>query len=63
MTQLDPIVPATAVLGIAEPHQSTVAAILRAAGEGLFTTAEAELMIGRLRTVTTDAADPAQEAC
>lgn len=52
MAQLDPILlPAAPVLGIAEPHQSTVAAILRSAGHGLFTAAEAESMISRLRTL------------
>ncbi|MBB4678417.1 hypothetical protein [Crossiella cryophila] len=37
------------VSGVAEPHQSTVAAILRAAGNALITTAEAELVIARIR--------------
>ncbi len=37
------------VAGIAGPHQSTVAAILRAAEMGLFTAAQAELLIDRVR--------------
>lgn len=41
------------VAGIAEPHQSTVAAIQRAVGLGLFSAAEAELMISRIRALTT----------
>lgn len=35
--------------GVAEPHQSVVAAILRGVGQGLLTAAEAELSIDRLR--------------
>jgi hypothetical protein len=35
--------------GIAEPHQSTVVAILRAARLGLFSATEAEMMIDRVR--------------
>ena len=35
--------------GVAEPHQSTVAAILRATRQGLFTAAEAGLLIDRVR--------------
>jgi hypothetical protein len=38
--------------GIAEPHQSTVAAILRAAAQGLFTETEADLLIDRVRTLS-----------
>jgi hypothetical protein len=44
---------ATPVIGIAEPHQSTVAAIVRAARQGLFTAAEAEQLIDRVRTHVT----------
>ena len=62
MAQLDLILPATPVAGIAEPHQSTVAAILLAAGRGLFTTAEAELMIDRLRTDATALSFSVEEA-
>lgn len=47
MTYLTP--GAMPVIGIAEPHQSTVAAILSAARQGLFTAAEAELLIDRVR--------------
>jgi hypothetical protein len=39
----------TSVAGMAEPLQSTVAAILRAAGLGLLSAAEAELMVDRIR--------------
>jgi hypothetical protein len=38
--------------GIAEPHQSTVLAILNAAEQGLFTQAEAGMLIDRVRTLT-----------
>lgn len=37
--------------GIAEVHQSCVADILRAAEQGLFTHAEADLLIDRVRTL------------
>jgi hypothetical protein len=40
------------MLDVAEPHQSTVAAILSAAQQGLFTVAEAELMIDRVRRLS-----------
>ncbi|WP_156094080.1 hypothetical protein [Lentzea aerocolonigenes] len=51
MAHLDqPSVPAP-VAGIAEPHQSTVAAVLSAAGLGLFSAAEAELAIDRIRAL------------
>lgn len=43
MAHIDPVV------GIAEPHQSTAATILRAAGQGLFTAAEADMLIERMR--------------
>lgn len=49
MAHVDPIPGAVPVAGIAEPHQLTVAAIMRAAGNGLFTVAEAELLIDRVR--------------
>jgi hypothetical protein len=49
MAHSDPIPSAAPLAGIAEPHHSTVAAILRAVGRGLFTTAEAETLIDRLR--------------
>ncbi|MBE1496147.1 hypothetical protein H4696_003247 [Amycolatopsis lexingtonensis] len=35
--------------GIAEPHRSTVTAIIDLARQGLFTDAQALLMIGRIR--------------
>jgi hypothetical protein len=40
--------------GIAEPHQSTVAAIVRALEQGLFTAAEAGLLIDRVRMPATE---------
>jgi hypothetical protein len=53
MAHLD-LSPTTApVAGIAEPHQSTVAAILRGVRLGLFTAADADLMIDRVRALAT----------
>ena len=49
MAHIDPILGAAQVAGIAEPHQSTVAVILRAVGLGLFTAAEADMLIDRVR--------------
>jgi len=61
MAHLDQIPAATtATAGIAEPHQSTVASIQHAVGLGLFSAAEAELMIDRIRALTTR--DTAQAA-
>jgi hypothetical protein len=50
VAHLDLILTTAPVAKIAGPHRSTVAAILRAARRGLFTAAEAELLIDRLRT-------------
>jgi hypothetical protein len=50
MARIDPILGTAPVTGIAEPHQTTVATILRAVGLGLFTAAEADLLIDRIRT-------------
>jgi gentisate 1,2-dioxygenase len=50
MAHPDLIPDTTPVLEIAEPHRSTVAAILYAAGQGLFTAAEADMLIDRVRT-------------
>jgi hypothetical protein len=50
MTYPDLIPDSTPVIGIAEPHRSTVAAILSAARQGLFTAAEADMLIDRIRT-------------
>ncbi|SDI17316.1 hypothetical protein SAMN05192558_101302 [Actinokineospora alba] len=58
MAQLDVTHGSTSVAGIAEPHQSTVAAILRAAGLGLFTAAEADLLIDRVRGRASDVVLP-----
>lgn len=49
MAHLDVTPISAPVAGIAEPHQSTVAVILRAARLGLFTAAEADMLIGRIR--------------
>jgi hypothetical protein len=51
MPDVDPVLGTTPVAGIAESHQSTVAVILRAVGLGLFTTAEADMLIDRVRAV------------
>ncbi|MFC3891244.1 hypothetical protein ACFOWZ_07125 [Lentzea rhizosphaerae] len=51
MAHLDQFPVPAPVAGIAEPHQSTAAAILRAAGLGLFSAAEADLMIDRIRAL------------
>jgi hypothetical protein len=53
MAHTDPIPTTAPVAGIAEPHQSTVAAILRAAEMGVFTSAQAELLIDRVRALLT----------
>ena len=53
MAHLDLNHAASAVAGIAEPHQSTVTAILRGAQLGLFSQDDAEQMIGRVRALTT----------
>lgn len=53
MAHLDQLPAITAVAGIAEPHQSTVASIQRAVRLGLFSAAEAELMINRIRALAT----------
>lgn len=49
MAQIDPIPNTATFERIAEPHQSTVAAIVRAAERGLFTAAQAQIMIDRVR--------------
>ncbi|MFC0114058.1 hypothetical protein [Kibdelosporangium aridum] len=43
--------------GVAEAHQSCVAYILRAARHGLFTEAEADVLIGRVRALSVELAD------
>jgi hypothetical protein len=50
---MDPILSTATFAGIAEPHQRTVAGILRAAGRGLFTAAEADIFIDRIRAHVT----------
>jgi len=49
MAPNDSVLDTAPVAGIAEPHQSAVAAILRAVGQGLCTAAEADLVIDRIR--------------
>jgi hypothetical protein len=49
MAHINPILSAAPVARIAGPHQSTVTTILRAVDLGLFTAAQAELMIDRVR--------------
>ena len=49
MAHPDPILSATPVARIAGPHQSTVTTILRAVELGLFTAADADMMIDRVR--------------
>jgi hypothetical protein len=51
MAHIDQLSTGAPVAGIAEPHQSTVASIQRAVGLGLFSVAEAELMIDRIRAL------------
>lgn len=48
-----PVLRTTQVTGIAEPHQSTVTTILRAVQLGLFTEAQAQLLIDRVRAHVT----------
>jgi hypothetical protein len=49
MARIDPILSTGPVEGIAGPHQSTVATIRRGVELGLFTAAEADMMIDRVR--------------
>jgi hypothetical protein len=49
MTHIDPAPNTASIERIAEPHESTVAAIVRAAEVGLFTAAQAQRMIDRVR--------------
>jgi hypothetical protein len=49
MTLVDPLRGTALVARIAGPHQSTVATILRAVELGLFTAADADMMIDRIR--------------
>lgn len=62
MAHIDPILGTAPVAGIAEPHQSTVAVILRAVGLGLFTAAEADLLIDRIRAHVTAVPVPVASA-
>ncbi|MGW6929712.1 hypothetical protein ACWGE0_06545 [Lentzea sp. NPDC054927] len=57
IAHIDQLPAGAPIAGIAEPRRSTVASIQRAVGLGLFSVAEAELMIDRIRAlVTTHAA-------
>lgn len=51
MTRIDPLLGAAPVARVAGPHQSTVVAILRAVELGLFTAADADMMIDRVRAL------------
>lgn len=53
MAHIDPTPSTAPVTGVAEPHQSTVAAILRAVEQGLFTAAQADMLIDRVRAHVT----------
>lgn len=61
MTLPDPTLANAPVTGVAQPHQSTVDAIQRAARQGLFTELESELMIDRVRTHVTTFPLPAED--
>lgn len=49
------------VAGIAEPHQSAVTAVLRAALQGVLSAAEADLLIGRIRACATPSPVPIKD--
>jgi hypothetical protein len=49
VAHVDPILGTGPVVGVAVPHQSTVDGILRAARQGVFTAAEADVLIDRIR--------------
>ena len=49
MTISEPRLTSAPLSGVAQPHQSTVDAILRAARQGLFTEVEAQQLIDRVR--------------
>jgi hypothetical protein len=49
MTRIDPLLGTAPFARIAGPHQSTVTTILRAVELGLFTAADADMMIDRVR--------------
>lgn len=49
MAHTDPILGLATVAGIAEPHQRTVDGILRAVRQGVFTAAEADMLIDRIQ--------------
>lgn len=53
MAHLNPSPMTAPETGIAEPHETTVAAILRGVRLGLFTAADADLMIDRVRALAT----------
>ena len=49
MARIDPVPIPAPVAGVAGPHQSTVTTILRAVELGLFTAAQADMLIDRVR--------------
>ncbi|WP_156755207.1 hypothetical protein [Actinokineospora pegani] len=49
MAQANSILVTTQVKDVATAHRKAIAAILRAAGQGMFTAAEAESLVGRVR--------------
>ncbi|WP_424186938.1 hypothetical protein ACOBQX_03635 [Actinokineospora sp. G85] len=49
MAQANSILVTTQVKDIATAHRKAIAAILRAAGQGMFTAAEAESLVGRVQ--------------
>lgn len=49
MARLDPLQHTASCTGVAEPHQSTVAAVLAAVQQGDLSAADAELMIDQVR--------------
>jgi hypothetical protein len=49
------------VAGIAEPHQSAVTAVLRAAVQGVFSADEADLLVERIRARATPSVSPIED--
>jgi hypothetical protein len=61
MAHLDQSPIAAPVAGIAEPHQSAVMAVLRAARQGVFSATEADLLIERIRACATPPPSPIKD--
>jgi len=53
MADLDLIPETSPVVGVVASRRSTVAAVLHAAGQGLFTAIEADMLIDRVRVLVT----------